>query len=156
MDKNKGIRASVSLFFILAGMFAIIQIFTTDPSLNKDIPAEDRAALFVEMRNYENIDVIAKAFDEQDEEVKNILLDKEETRTNLIGMQVRVIGRLMKIDDNFIILYTPAKESYTISLIQVETSSLDVGRDYRVSGVLHYSQINNEYFIIGLKIQEVS
>ena len=156
MDKNKAIRASVSLFFILAGMFAIIQIFTTDPSLNKDIPAEDRAALFVETRNHQNMDVIAKAFDEQDEEVKNILLDKEETATNLIGMQVRVTGRLMKVDDNFITLYTPARESYIISLIQVETSSLDVGRDYQISGVLHYSQINNEYFIIGLRIQEVS
>lgn len=137
-------------------MFAIIQIFTTDPSLNKDIPAEDRAALFVEMGNHQNIDVIAKAFDEQDEEVRNILLDKEETTTNLIGMQVQVIGRLMKIDDNYITLYTPASERYVISLMQVETSSLDVGRDYQVSGVLHYSEINNEYFIIGLRIQEVS
>ena len=137
-------------------MFAIIQIFTTDPSLNKDIPAEDRAALFIEMRSHQDMDVIAKAFDEQDEEVKNILLDKEETRTNLIGMRVRVTGRLMKIDDNFITLYTPARERYIISLMQVETSSLDVGRDYQVSGVLHYSEINNEYFIIGLRIQEVS
>ena len=156
MIKNKAVRASISLFLILAGMWAVIQMFTTDPSLNRDIPAEDRAALFIEMRNHQNMDDIAKAFDEQDEEVKNILLDKKETRTNLIGMRVRVTGRLMKVDDNFITIHTPARESYIISLIQVETSSLDVGRDYQVSGVLHYSEINNEYFIIGLRIQEVS
>ena len=156
MIKNKAVRAPVSLFLILAGMWAVIQIFTTDPSLNKDIPAEDRAALFIEMRSHQNMDDIAKAFDEQDEEVKNILLDKEETRTNLIGMRVRVIGRLMKVDDNFITIYTPARESYTISIIQIETSSLDVGRDYEVSGVLHYSEKNKEYFIVGLRIQEVS